>query len=76
MCANALAPNDFVIAYQISFIPLGIFKIEEKEQSKLWHLHKNSFPAKKNKATSASIILDPTPFSERTKDDATQLDLF
>jgi type I restriction-modification system DNA methylase subunit len=76
MCANSLAPDDFVISYRISFIPLGIFKIEEKEQSKLWHLHKNSFPIRKNNATGASIILDSTPFSERTKDDGTQLNLF
>lgn len=76
MCANALAPNDFVIAYHISFIPLGIFKIEIKEQSKLWHLHKNLFPARENKVTGARIILSSTPFSERKKDDATQLDLF
>ncbi len=76
MCANALAPNDFITAYRISFIPLGIFKIEAKEQSRLWHLHKNSFSVKEKKQTGSSIILDSTPFSERTKDDATQLDLF
>lgn len=76
MCANSLFPDDFVIAYHISFLPLGIFKIEVKEESKLWHLHKNSFPIKENKATGSNIILDSTPFSERKKDDATQLDLF
>lgn len=76
MCANALMPDDFVIAYRISFIPLGIFKIEVKEHSKLWYLHKNSFPVREKKKTGASIILSPTPFSERKKDDATQLGLF
>jgi ribosomal protein L11 methylase PrmA len=76
MCANALSPADFVIAYRISFLPLGIFKIEVKEESKLWHLHKNSFRCKENKQTGSNIILDSTPFSERRKDNATQLDLF
>ncbi len=76
MCANALSPEDFVIAYRISFVPLGIFEIEDKEQSKLWHLHRNSFPARENKQTSDSIILDLTPFSERKKDEGTQLGLF
>ena len=76
MCANALIPGDFVIAYRISFIPLGIFKIEEKEKSTLWHLHRNSFPAKKNKRASDTIILDSTPFDKRKKDDSSQLDLF
>ena len=76
MCANALMPDDFVISYRISMLPLGIFKIEEKENSKLWHLHKNSFPVREVKQFSNAIILDSTPFSERNKDDSTQLDLF
>ena len=76
MCANALSPEDFVIAYHISFLPLGIFKIEVKEQSKLWRLHKNSFPIREYKQRGTNIELDPTPFSERKKDDATQLGLF
>ena len=76
MCANALSPDDFVITYRISCLPLGIFKIKVKEQSKLWQLQKNSFPVKENKQTGAGIVLDPTPFSERKKDDATQLGLF
>lgn len=76
MCANALFPDDFVIAYRISLLPLGIFKIEEKEQSKLWHLQKNSFAVKERKQTGSGIILDSIPFSERKKDNSTQLDLF
>lgn len=74
MCINALFPDDFVIAYHISFLPLGIFKIEEKEKSRLWHLHRNSFAAKEK--PSDSIVLDKTPFSERPKDNSTQLGLF
>jgi len=74
MCANALIPDDFVIAYHISFFPLGVFKIEDKEQSRLWHLQRNSF--NKEKSTGSSIVLNPIPFNERKKDDSTQLDLF
>ena len=43
MCANALDRNDFRMSYRISFLPLGIFRIEEKEKSKLWHMYQNTF---------------------------------
>lgn len=76
MCANALAPDDFVLSYRISLIPLGIFKIKDKEHSKLWHLHKTSFTTKEPKQTGESIVLDSTPFRDRKKDDGIQLDLF
>lgn len=76
MCANALMPDDFVISYRISFFPLGIFKIETKEKSKLWHLHRNSFALSPKERKGDAIILDSTPFSERKKDDGTQLGLF
>ena len=76
MCANALLPDDFVISYHISFLPLGIFKIEEKEKSRLWHLQRDALTADKRKGNGDAIILDPTPFSERKKDDVSQLDLF
>jgi type I restriction-modification system DNA methylase subunit len=76
MCANSLSPSDFVISYRISFLPLGIFKIEDKEKSELWHLHHNSF-VKDNKPPAGSMIqLDSRPFSERKKDNSAQLDLF
>lgn len=76
MCANALFPGDFVISYRISFLPLGIFKITEKEQSRLWHLQQAGFVGVDKSSFGSSIILDPTPFSERKKDDSTQLGLF
>jgi len=76
MCANALSPDDFVIAYRISSLPLGIFKIEEKENSRLWNLNINSFKREEKKKPSDTIILDSTPFSDRKKDNATQLGLF
>lgn len=76
MCANALSPDDFVIAYRVSFLPLGIFKIETKEESRLWHLQKNSFQKKKKESIGSEIVLDSKTFSERKKDDSVQLDLF
>jgi type I restriction-modification system DNA methylase subunit len=77
MCANSLSPNDFTFSYRVSFLPLGIFKVTEKEKSKLWKMHKNSFfISEKKEPVSSSIVLDKTPFSERTKDNSTQLDLF
>ena len=30
MCANALAPDDFVIAYRVSFVPLAYLKLKRK----------------------------------------------
>lgn len=49
MCADALIPDDFRVSYAISFLPFGIFRIAEKERSKLWHRYKNSFPLKEEK---------------------------
>ncbi len=43
MCGDALSPDDFRVSYKISFLPFGIFRVDEKEQSYLWTLHKNSF---------------------------------
>lgn len=77
MCANALAPNDFVISYKTFFIPFGIFKITEKEHSPLWHMHQKSFPSMQPKEKmSDKIVLSDTPFSEREKDSGSQLKLF
>jgi type I restriction-modification system DNA methylase subunit len=77
MCANALSPDDFVISYRISMLPLGIFKIENKEDSRLWHLHRNSFTTReKQEALSRGIELDQTPFNERKPTSSNQLYLF
>ena len=43
LCADALLPEDFRVSYRISFLPFGVFRITEKEQSRLWHLLKNSW---------------------------------
>ena len=73
MCANALLPGDFVIAYRISGFPLGIFKIEEKEKCRSWHRHNVSF---QKRPDDESIQLSTIPFHERPKDDGIQMDLF
>ena len=57
MCADALLPGDFRISYVISMLPLGIFRVEQKEQSKLWHLYRNSFPEKKVPQPRSEITL-------------------
>jgi hypothetical protein len=37
LCGNFLIPEDFSFSYQLSFVPLGIFRFEEREKSPLWH---------------------------------------
>jgi len=77
MCANSLSPSDFVISYRISMFPLGIFKVEHKEDSLLWNMHYNSFTWQEPKEKmSDKIVLDATPFSERKSDTGSQLVLF
>jgi hypothetical protein len=73
MCADALMPDDFRISYAISFLPLGIFRIEEKEKSKLWHMYRNSFVRKENPPrTPPTFISD----DKNSSGPASQLHLF
>lgn len=74
MCANFLAPDDFVIAYHISSFPLGIFKIEQKENCKLWHLHRNSFT--QNPKKSVEKKTDFVFTNKNVDPHGTQMDLF
>lgn len=75
LCANALKPSDFVIAYHISFLPLGIFKIEDKVKSRLWHLHQQSFYSNELKDKSNTGECSPV-FKEQVTKIGIQLDLF
>lgn len=50
MWADALRPDDFRMSYKLSFLPFGIFRITEKEKSKLWHMHQNSFVKKSSES--------------------------
>lgn len=43
MCADALNPASFTISYEISYRPLGIFRVEEREESKLWRMYAATF---------------------------------
>jgi hypothetical protein len=36
LCGNFLLPDDFTVSYKVSLFPLGIFRIENKEESPLW----------------------------------------
>lgn len=74
MCADALLPEDFIISYRISNIPLGIFKVEHKEQSMLWQMYRNS--SYKNEANGKEGLTNLRPFIEIPKNDSSQLNLF
>ncbi|PQJ12990.1 hypothetical protein CJD36_004395 [Flavipsychrobacter stenotrophus] len=74
MWADALLPDDFHMSYRISFLPFGIFRIQHKEQSKLWHMYRNSFPEKK--VVTKQPIVWPSQTSERHSGDGSQLKLF
>ncbi len=77
MCANALSSNDFVISYKTSLLPFGIFKITQKEQSPLWHMHQKTFPSVELKEKlSDKIVLSEVPISERKQDVGSQMKLF
>ena len=77
MCANALKPDDFVMSYYISLFPLGIFKIEEKELSALWHLHKESFHEKvPQKHGDSPNFMDECLVKKLFKGSTSQLSLF
>jgi len=38
MCGNALIHTDFRFSYATSFLPFGVFRIQEKERSRLWKI--------------------------------------
>lgn len=66
MQANALSPTDFNVSYRISHFPFGIFRITEKEESRLWHLHMLSFKSnfidfKKEESISLNIVQNIKP---------------
>lgn len=74
MCADALDPEDFRVSYQLSFLPFGIFRHQDKEHSPLWHLHKNSFPRRE---TSPKVEVKlPSESGEMPEGNMGQLSLF
>lgn len=46
MCGNALLPDDFHGAFRISFLPFGVFRIKEKEHSRLWNIMQETLKPK------------------------------
>ncbi len=72
LCANALIPGDFTFSYRISFLPFGVFRIKEKENSRLWHLLKNSWNRNEK------VVKTPAPFEAKDKPEGgvTQLKFF
>ena len=80
MCANALLPDDFQLSYVISLVPFGIFRIDKKEESRLWHLMRNALEAnKKENAETKKPAMDIKLPSEEGKDfdkNVSQITLF
>ncbi len=74
MCADALSPDDFRMSYVLSFLPLGIFRVEKKEESRLWHMYKNSF-GKRQQPSAVNIKL-PSESGDGHPQLISQLQLF
>jgi type I restriction-modification system DNA methylase subunit len=72
LCANALLPEDFRVSYRTSFLPFGIFRVKEKEQSRLWHLLKNSWNGSKEKEAKK----EPPEFVGKQIEQGNQLTIF
>ena len=72
MCANFLLPDDFRFSYRISMLPFGIFRIDEKEKSPLWHLMQNSLKASMQERANPPDLED----NDEKFRDATQMRLF
>jgi type I restriction-modification system DNA methylase subunit len=71
MCADALARDDFRFSYRTSFVPFGVFRIQNKEDSTLWHILQNSWPERKVKEQ-----MEPSEFSETKVATGNQLTIF
>lgn len=71
LCGNALLPEDFTVSYKTSFLPFGIFRISEKEQSALWHLMRNSL-----KQNTEKPKVEPPDFTGIKINDGSQLTIF
>jgi len=75
MCADALSPDDFRISYQLSLLPLGIFRITDKQRSPLWHSHLQAFQ-KKEAIEKKGIVLPSEQTDNGLDPNASQLSLF
>lgn len=57
ICADALRSDDFRFGYRISIIPLGIFKIEKKEDSIIWRMNQDVMSKMKEENIGANTQL-------------------
>lgn len=76
MWADSTQPDDFRISYKLSFLPFGIFRIVDKDKSRLWYLHASGFSETPSKTKDVSS--EPWQ-SEKGRDAGTehsQLNLF
>jgi hypothetical protein len=70
LCGDALMPKDFRMSYRTSFLPFGLFRIQDKEQSTLWHMLKETW---KKQVQTPKVEYD----GEATKySDGSQLQMF
>ncbi len=70
MCADALLPDDFQVSYVISLVPIGIFRIDKKEDSRLWHLMRSALAAnKKERAEKKKPAADIKLSSQSSEND-------
>jgi type I restriction-modification system DNA methylase subunit len=76
MWANALVPDDFRMSYKISFLPFGIFRVEEKEKSELWYSYQQSFADVKSKMRADDLVLPSESKDNGFDPTASQLKLF
>lgn len=58
MCADALNPDDFSVSYGIS--RFGIYRVKQKEESRLWNMHRNSFFKESTEAEMPEMELVPS----------------
>ena len=75
MCAEVHLPEEYRGGYIVSLVPFGIFRMEDKKKSLLWHLVNN--PPTEN------VVQDENdnPSSEKAEEDSpkaagTQLSVF
>ena len=74
MCADALMPGSFRCSYKISFLPFGIFRIEDRERSALWHSYNATFKSMAEPVAATSSVPEFSETKEPSK--GQQLRLF
>jgi hypothetical protein len=70
MCGNALLDDDFCVSYKTSILPIGVFRIQEKTQSKLWHLLQNT------RAANAKLKQEPPDLNPNKYPEGSQMTFF